>query len=357
MDPLTHGLAGAALGALVVPAERRRLGAIVGALAALAPDLDVLVASDTDPLLQLEVHRQYTHSVFVAPIIGALLAGLMTLVRRSGPGFMAWFPAATLGALSAGLLDACTSYGTKLFWPLSDERLAFNAVAVVDPVVTVTLLIAVVVMLIWRGVGASYVGLAVAVAYLSLGAVQHERATFAVRSLAEERDHVIDAFQVKPTLGNQLLWRSVYRTGEVFHVDAVRVGWFSRAIVYQGRYIESVSPEVLDALGERERRDVERFRALSADYLVAHPRHDGVIGDIRYAMSPDSIEPLWGIQPEGTCQMLREKSGSAYRMQFSPDGQVLAIRDGSQGLALLDLVLRPAEAWNPIHLRNSASLP
>lgn len=324
MDPLTHGLAGAALGMLVARENRLGGAALAGALAALAPDLDVLVASDTDPLLQLEVHRQFTHSLFVAPFIGVLVAGLlfalMTVFGRREPAWRPWLAPACLGALSAGLLDACTSYGTALLWPFTDQRIAFNVVAVVDPVVTIVLLAGTVAAL-WRASASSaWIGVMVALVYLSSGAVQHDRAAFAARNLAAERGHVIETLLVKPTLGNQLVWRSVYRAGGRFHVDGVRVGWFSRAVVYPGASIAELDVDRLGSLDGHARRDIDRFDALSSNYLVRHPRHGSVVGDIRYAMSPDSIEPLWGIEPgtpNGTVwhnfRQLSDRAGRRFR--------------------------------------------
>ena len=42
--------------------------------------------------------------------------------------------------------------------------------------------------------------------------------------------------------------------------------------------------------------DVERFRFFSQGYLYRSPEAADLIGDLRYAMHPDSIEPLWGIR-------------------------------------------------------------
>ena len=55
----------------------------IGAAAGMAPDLDVLIQSSTDPLLALEYHRQFTHSLLFVPI-GALLCAAMLypIVRK-----------------------------------------------------------------------------------------------------------------------------------------------------------------------------------------------------------------------------------------------------------------------------------
>ncbi|MCW9014799.1 MAG: metal-dependent hydrolase [Gammaproteobacteria bacterium] len=39
-----------------------------------------------------------------------------------------------MGFSLSGVLDACTSYGTHLFWPISDERVAWHIISIIDPV-------------------------------------------------------------------------------------------------------------------------------------------------------------------------------------------------------------------------------
>ena len=46
-----------------------------------------------------------------------------------------------MGYATHGLLDSCTSYGTQLFWPFSDERVAWDTMSIVDPLFTIPLLV------------------------------------------------------------------------------------------------------------------------------------------------------------------------------------------------------------------------
>ena len=74
MDPLSQAAIGAAAAqSFSRKADLFRVG-VVGALAGMAPDLDVLIRSSTDPLLQLEYHRQFTHSLIFIPFGAALCA-------------------------------------------------------------------------------------------------------------------------------------------------------------------------------------------------------------------------------------------------------------------------------------------
>ena len=298
MDPLTHAL----LGAASTQALRRqpaRVAALAGAAAALLPDIDVFIASEIDPLLQLEFHRQFTHSFVAAPVGAALVAAVLFFATRGRHPPMRLFWPALIGYLSAILLDACTSYGTQILWPFSSERFAASVVAVVDPVVTVALLTGAVLAFRRHSAKPARVAVALVGVYLAFGWLQRERAENLVEAAALERGHSIAEHTIKPTLGNLVLWRSVYRTGDTFVVDAARVGLFSRPALYAGAAVSRVRPNDLVPplmLGSVQAADVVRFAQVSEGYLARHPSSRTVIGDIRYAMLPDSVEPLWAIE-------------------------------------------------------------
>ena len=75
MDPITQGVVGAAA-AQTSAKKKNILGiGIIGILAGLAPDLDIFIRSTTDPILFLEYHRQFSHSLIFIPV-GALLVAV-----------------------------------------------------------------------------------------------------------------------------------------------------------------------------------------------------------------------------------------------------------------------------------------
>jgi len=270
---------------------------LVGALAGMAPDLDVLIRSDSDPLLFLEFHRQFTHSLLFIPL-GSLLCALVfsRLFARGIPFLTVWL-AAFLGYATHGLLDACTTYGTLLLWPFSDVRIAWNNIAVIDPLFTLPLLVAIVWGLVRRSTWAPRIGLAWALIYLCVGLLQHNRAAAVGESLAVERGHEGVAVSAKPTLGNVLLWKVIYRHEGRFWVDAVRVGLDTR--VYPGGSIAAFNAGAdlpwLDS-GSQQARDLERFRWFSSDYLAMDTDNPLLVVDMRYSLLPNEIKGLWGIE-------------------------------------------------------------
>lgn len=296
MDILTQGLLGAVTAQAGARRSEARLAAGVGFVSGLLADADVLVQSAADPLLQLDYHRHFTHSLVFVPV-GALVAALLLwpLLRRR-LAFPRLYLYALLGFALAGFLDLCTSYGTYWLWPLVDQRLALNIIAIVDPVFTLVLAAALATGLVRLSPVAARVGLVLAAGYLLLGALQHQRAAAVADALAAQRGHVTERAVVKPTLGNLVLWRSVYRAGGRFHVDAVRVG-LGAARVYPGESAAVVEPGDVDLpAGSVQANDVARFDRFSDGYLIRHPGRAHVLGDVRFAMLPTSARPLWGIE-------------------------------------------------------------
>ena len=237
MDLLTHGLLGGTLAQACSKKGETRTATTVGFLAALLADADALIQSSADPLLTLEYNRQFTHSLIFIPF-GALLVTLILwpAFRKFGRplGFSRIYLYALLGCATSGFLDACTSYGTHLLWPFTGERIAWSIVPIFDPLFSLALGAAMLVGLRWRKTLSARIGLLLVAAYLSIGWLQHQRAEEAMRATAALRGHEAEKLTVKPTMGNLLLWRSIYRSGGVYHVDAVRAGMepcgFIRAI-------------------------------------------------------------------------------------------------------------------------------
>lgn len=298
MDPLSHALLGAASAYAVGP-ERSRMAVLAGVAGAMLPDIDVLISSNTDPLLALEYHRHFTHSFAFAPFGAFVVATILWLAMRGKATLTELYWPALAGFVSAILLDACTSYGTQLLWPFTDKRFAASIIAVIDPVVTVILLVGVVMALRSAAAKPARIAIAVMLVYLGFGWLQRERAEGLTERAAAARGHVISRHEVKPTLGNLLLWRSVYLTGNQFVVDAARVGILSRPVLYPGgavrriEPIDLVPPLTLDSV---QAGDVVRFAQVSEGYLARHPTRPNVIGDVRYAMLPNDTRPLWGIE-------------------------------------------------------------
>ena len=302
MDPLTHGLVGAAASQTVSSKEKMRPAAFTGFVAAMLADLDYFIHNPSDPLLNIEIHRQFTHSLIFIPV-GALIAtGLLWWFVRKHLTLKETFLFSLAGYSTAGLMDAFTSYGTMLLWPFLDTRFAWNLISVVDPVFTLGLIALVGFGVYHQKKPLIYLAWGWLFLIMAFGMFQKERGNSALLHWAEQRDHQAEEIVVKPTIGNQILWRGNYiYDGRVF-TNGIRAGLFSSVTIYEGESTELVNLE--EEFGDYKNTtlydDLKRFERLSEGYLVRHPEKPQIIGDGRYSMLPTSTLPLWGVEADTT---------------------------------------------------------
>lgn len=300
MDPLTQGVLGATLPqASAAKKGTAAVAGVLGFLAGMAADLDVLIRSSADPLLFLEYHRQFTHSLIFIPVGGFLCALLLhqLIGKRRQLHFRQTLIFCTLGYATHALLDACTTYGTMLFWPFSDVRIAWNTISIIDPLFTLPMLVLIVLAGIKRRPAYARVALVWGIAYMSLGLWQRNQAMDMGYEIARERGHVPLRLEAKPSFANLLVWKIVYETESRFYVDAVRATLSPE--IFPGSSVAKLQLARdfpwLDA-NSQQARDIERFRWFSDGYIARDPVHENRVIDIRYSMIPNEVMPLWSIE-------------------------------------------------------------
>jgi inner membrane protein len=286
---------------------------VIGGLSGAAPDLDVLIRSSQDPLLSLEFHRHFTHALAFIPIGGFLIAAILWLwfhrrFSSLGLSFRAIGLMSCVGWATHGPLDACTSYGTQLLWPLSSERIAWNLVGVIDPLPTLAWLVAVCVAVLsprFNAITWARGSLLISFVYLALAGWQQDRAANLQARLIESRHSEISSSSqranlrasVKPTLLQILLWKSIYEIDGRIYTDALRMGVEPK--IYPGQCVQKY--EILAPKNSILESDLKRFSWFSDAWLGvvadrSQPPEVIAVGDVRYSMLPHQIEPLWGIE-------------------------------------------------------------
>ena len=299
MDPLTQGVLGAALPQSISNKKSLGIIGIIGFLSGLAPDLDIFIKSESDPILFLEFHRQFTHSLIFIPIGGFICALVLYFIisKRFKISFKETWIYSTLGYATHGLLDSCTSYGTLLFWPFSQTRIAWNNISIIDPLFTIPILILVVTAAIKQKKLFAIIAILWAVFYLTLGVYQKNKAITVSTKIAKDRGHDAIRVNVKPSIGNLLLWKSIYETKDKFYVDAIRLGW--RPKIFNGESINKINTKSAFPwlkIKSQQAIDIERFKWFSDGYIAINPKNKNQILDIRYSTLPNEIGGLWGIE-------------------------------------------------------------
>ncbi|MBT8138184.1 MAG: metal-dependent hydrolase [Gammaproteobacteria bacterium] len=299
MDPLTQGALGAALPQSLAQPARIHAAALVGLVAGMAPDLDVLIRSSEDPLLFLEYHRQFTHALVFIPVGALIVASVCHLLftRRWQLPFRITVLFALLGYATHALLDACTSYGTQLLWPFSSHRFSWDTVSVVDPLLTLPLLMLVAAAAKWRRASLAALAVIWVISYQVAGYKQQQRAQTLAWEVAAQRGHAPTEIVVRPGFANILLWRSVYRYAGYFYADGIRAGL--QLQLYPGAAMPTLDPRRdfpwLDP-DSQQARDIERFNWFSQGYTAIAAETPSRILDVRYSLLPHERGGLWGIE-------------------------------------------------------------
>ena len=273
MDPLTQGVLG---GTIAAAGFRHRLGpkaVLFGAVAAMSPDVDVVVGLFGDEWTTLVAHRGSSHSLVVLPIAAPLVGWLgwrffggrrppagreAASAGRDGestPGVSPWIHLAFWALITHPLLDACTTYGTQLLAPFSRARFSLDAISIIDPLYTLPLLIAVVASYLGRVPSArrravAWGALVLTTAYLGWGL----RVTAKAEALAGEqlRSEGFPTAELRatPTFFYPPVRRLVARDGgHRFLSGAVSV-WAPRPIHFT-ELESSADPRVDEALATR----------------------------------------------------------------------------------------------------------
>ena len=212
MDSLTQLALGAAVGHCVAGRRFGAAAAIAGGLLGTLPDLDVLIRYD-GPVAQMTYHRGWSHSLFWLSLAALPIAGVLSRMRRFAGHPATLMLMVWLCLITHPLLDALTIYGTQLWRPFSAAPVGTGSVFIIDPLVTVPILIGlgVAARRRWRSVSATSTGLAFAVSYLVAGTAIQVKMIDTARTAAPLIDASVLAL---PTPMNTVRWRLLARNDE-----------------------------------------------------------------------------------------------------------------------------------------------
>jgi inner membrane protein len=225
MDSLTQAVLGAGIGGAVLGRFHGRKALAAGALLATLPDLDVLITQG-DPISAMINHRGFSHSIFVLSALALVATWLWRRWRPQqdyGPGRL--FLALWLIWITHPLLDAFTSYGTQLFWPLRPTPTSWANLFIIDPGFTLPLVVAVMAGLIFGHGPRVQKGLIAALGWSCLYiALASGAKMFAehrvVRAVTQEGVTVSRVFST-PQPFNILLWRVLIQTDDDHYIEAI----------------------------------------------------------------------------------------------------------------------------------------
>jgi inner membrane protein len=226
LDSLTQALLGASLQGALLGRWQGRKALLYGATLATLPDLDVLIDYG-DAVANMTQHRGFSHSLFVLTGVSLLLAWLIRRWRPH-PGYSGrrLLTCIALVLFTHVLLDAFTSYGTQLFWPLPMPPVAWSSIFIIDPLYSLPLLLAVLASLVVgrdRLRQGCTLALALSTLYLGFTVAGKQMAEQRVAAELKRQGIAAESLFSTPTPFNSLLWRVVVLEEDDYH-EAL-VGW------------------------------------------------------------------------------------------------------------------------------------
>ena len=283
MESVTHVAFGAALGEAVLGRKLGNRAMFWGAVAGSLPDLDVLFKPFEDDIGFLTYHRGITHSVLfvlvASPILGRLLARWLrqrfpevTLLHCVGLFFV--------GLMSHVLLDACTTYGTQLWLPFSNCRVALNNIFIIDPLFTFPLLISGIVCLMLKRASerrrlVNCVGIALSCLYLAVTFVNKFEARRVFAAALSSQGIQTQRFMTGPTPLNSVLWYCIAEDE-----DGFRIGYYS--LLDRQKQVRFSHIPRNEGLIEnlKDRRAVDTLVWFSSGYYTVHEERGRLIFDV-----------------------------------------------------------------------------
>jgi len=288
MDSLTQLTLGAAVGEATLGRQVGKKAPLWGAVLGTLPDLDVLANPFLSEVGALAFHRSMTHSLLFMGVLAPLLGlAFHRLHRRASVPWTRWGWMAFAVLFTHVLLDCLTTYGTQVFWPVSDYPVIFGTVFIIDPLYTVPLALGLLIGLTasptarWRR-RANAIGLGLSTAYLllTIGNKVYVEDVFADSLRAQQLPH--EHVFTKPTAFNNVLWTAIAEADDGFYVGFYSLLDDDTRVTF--RYV----PKNHDLLGDAwSSRPVQELRRFSRGYFTVSRGDDGTlrVHDLRFGRS------------------------------------------------------------------------
>ena len=230
MDSLTQIVLGAACGEVALGKKIGNKALLFGAIGGTIPDLDVFIGNwiYSNKIDAMLFHRGFMHSITFA-ILAAFLLGFLVYKlydkgkRKDTTTQKDWTWLFFLSIFTHPLLDCFTGYGTQLFSPFSNYRVAFSNIAVADVAYTVPFLLCLIVVMFFNRTNPKRklwlkLGLGISSLYMlfTIGNKFYINSVFE-KSLADQ-GIAYERYNTEASLLNNILWFGIAETETEYHV-------------------------------------------------------------------------------------------------------------------------------------------
>ncbi|MTE25397.1 metal-dependent hydrolase [Winogradskyella ouciana] len=292
MDSLTQIVLGAACGEAVLGKKIGNKALLFGAIGGTIPDLDVFVGSllygnEIDAML---FHRGFMHSVLFSVLAAFLLGWLVHKLYDSGKRLHTttqkdWTKLFFWSLFTHPILDCFTPYGTQLFAPFSSYRVAFNNIAVADPLYTAPFLICLIILMFFKRKSNRRrlwlkLGIGISSFYMLLTIFNKIYVDNVFENSLSDKGISYSRYSAQPAILNNVLWYGIAETEEAY-----QVGFYS-LFDSSNRFSDWQTIPKTRALTKAEYNDIRDLAWFSNDYFnVELTAEDNYLyKDLRYPL-------------------------------------------------------------------------
>ena len=215
MDTLTHVVLGACIGEALATKKIGKKALLLGAIAQTIPDFDFVCSLWMEPSANVLAHRGFTHSFIFALLLVPLLAyAFHRWWLKPNVSFKFWFTFFSIQVIIHIVLDAFNAYGTAWLEPFTHDRISFHTLFVADPLFSLPLGVACIVLLLkspgyTKRINWALGGLMISSIYLGWGIMNKFKVDEAVKASLSRQQIAFDTYFTSPTPFNTLLWFAV----------------------------------------------------------------------------------------------------------------------------------------------------
>lgn len=284
MDSLTHIAIGACLGEAMAGKKLGKRAMLYGALLHSLPDIDVLGVLWMSTPESLLAHRGFTHSFLFVVLITPVLAWLAQRWNRSKPvTYKKWIVMTAILLLAHLFVDATNAYGVAWWEPFSHNRVIWNWTYVFDPMYSLWLILAMIVLLFLRKNHSGRriwvkIGLGISTVYLLTCGLIKYKIDSEVRNILKKQQVAYSDYFTTPAPMNNLLWFVVAANDSGYHIGYRSLFDLEKKMDFHfiPRNEKLLKPWLLD-------EDVHRLKRFSKSFYAASLRGDTVIlSDLRF---------------------------------------------------------------------------
>ncbi len=290
MDSLTQIVLGAACGEAILGKKIGNKALLFGAIGGTIPDLDVFVGRwiYSNEIDIMAFHRGFMHSILFSILAAFLLGWFVFKLYDSGKRkhstiLKDWIGLFFLSIFTHPILDCFTPYGTQLFAPFNNYRVAFNNIAVIDPFYTVPFLISLIVMMFYqrntdRRTFWLKIGVGISSVYMIMTLVNKLFVDSIYKTSLESEAIAFTRFQTQPSIFNNILWYGIAETDDSYYVGFYSLFDSSSEIRNWKRLPKN------HKLIPKSNGDIKKLAWFSDGYYNFTPVEDGVFryNDLRY---------------------------------------------------------------------------